>query len=116
MLKDKLISSPILGFPQSDGYFILDTDASNYGVGGVLSQLQEGTERVIGYFSKSLNKAERSYCVTRRELLALVMSVRHFNCYLYGRKLTLRTNHSSLRWLKNFKNPEGQQEGSWKFF
>ena len=36
------------------------------------------------------------------------MSVRHFHCYLYGRPFTLRTDHGSLRWLKNFKNPEGQ--------
>ena len=91
ILKQKLIEAPILGYPQNGDQFILDTDASNFGIGGVLSQVQNGQERVIGYYSKSLNKAERSYCVTRKELLALVMSVRHFHCYLYGRpfKLTM---------------------------
>jgi len=108
-LKIKLLSASILAFPQIDCDFILDTDSSNYGIGDVLSQIQDGKERVIGYFSKSLNKTSyRSYCVTRRELLALVASVRHFNCYLYGRKFTVRTDHSSLRWLRNFKNPKGQ--------
>jgi len=74
-LKKRLITSPILSFPTSDGQFILDTDASNHGIGAVLSQVQGGTEKVIAYFSRVLNKAEKNYCVTRRELLAIVDSL-----------------------------------------
>jgi len=57
---------------KKEGAFVLDTDASNTGIGAVLSQTQGGEEKVIAYFSRSLTKAERRYCVTRKELLALV--------------------------------------------
>lgn len=106
-LKKALTSAPILSYPRLDGQFILDTDASNTAIGGVLSQRQEGQEKVIGYFSKVLSKAERNYCVTRRELLAVVKAAEHFYKYLYGRSFLLRTDHAALKWLVNFKNPEG---------
>lgn len=51
-LKTLLCSSPILGYPQSDGQYILDTDASDVGVGGVLFQIQGEEERVLAYASK----------------------------------------------------------------
>ena len=88
--------------------FCLDTDASGYGIGAVLSQEQDGRESVIAYASKTLKNTERNYCVTRRELLAVVTFVKHFRPYLYGRKFIVRTDHGSLRWLLNFQNPEGQ--------
>ncbi|GBN42631.1 Transposon Ty3-I Gag-Pol polyprotein [Araneus ventricosus] len=107
-LKQALTSSPILTYPRTDKDFILDTDASNEGIGVVLSQNTGNEERVIAYFSKSLGKPERNYCVTRKKLLAIVKSIEHFHHYLYGRKFLLRTDHASLRWLLNFKEPEGQ--------
>ena len=110
MLKKKLIHAPILGYPSnsSEDTFILDTDASNCHIGAVLSQVQEGQEKVISYGSKVLSKAERNYCVTRRELLAVVHFVTQFKHYLMGRKFTVRTDHGALTWLFNFKEPEGQ--------
>lgn len=108
-LKEFLTSAPILAFPSQEKEFILDTDASNLGIGAVLSQQDdELCERVIAYFSKSLSKAEKNYCTTRKELLALVKAVEHFHPYLYGRKFKLRTDHAALNWLLTFKNPEGQ--------
>ena len=85
-LKSILTKAPVLSYPLPDGQFVLDTDASNVGIGAVLSQYQHGQERVIGYFSKTLAKPERNYCVTRRELLAVVKATRHFYKYLYGRR------------------------------
>lgn len=73
-----------------------------------MSQKQGEEEKVIAYFSRSLTKSERQYCVTRKELLALVAEVRHFHHYVYGRHFKVRTDHGALRWLMNFKNPEGQ--------
>ena len=78
------------------------------GQGGVLSQVIDGKEKVIGYFSKCFTKTERRYCVTRRELLAIVNSIKFFHHYLLGRNFLVRSDHSSLKWLLNFKNVEGQ--------
>ena len=107
-LKTALTEAPILGYPNSEDEIVLDTDASLTGVGAVLSQLQDGQEKVIAYYSCSLNKAERNYCVTRRELLAVIKAVRRFHPYLYGRAFTLRTDHAALPWLLNFRCSEGQ--------
>ncbi|GBM64117.1 Retrovirus-related Pol polyprotein from transposon 297 [Araneus ventricosus] len=97
-----------LTYPWTDKYFILDTDGSNEGIGAVLSQNFGNEEHVIAYFSKSLGKPERNYCVTSKELLAILKSIEHFHHYLYEQKFLLRTDHASLRWLLNFKEPEGQ--------
>jgi hypothetical protein len=83
-LKVALCAAPILAYPKPGQEFIVDTDASNCGTGGVFSQVQDGQERVIAYYSKTLNKAERNNCVTRRELLAIVRTLEHFRKYLYG--------------------------------
>ena len=107
-LKHELTTSPVLAYPTADDPFILDTDACANGLGAVLTQVQHGTERVIAYYSKSMTKAEKRYCVTRKELLAVVMGVKQFHHYLYGRKFTVRTDHGALRWLTNFRNPVGQ--------
>ena len=109
-LKQKLLEAPILGYPSQDieDMFILDTDASNCHVGGVLSQMQNGQEKVISYGSKVLSKSERNYCVTRRELLAVVHFCTQYKHYLIGRKFKLRTDHGALIWLFQFKEPEGQ--------
>ena len=96
-LKRALISAPILAYPTSEDTFILDSDASNQGIGAVLSQFQDGREQVIAYFSRALTKAERHYCVTRKELLAVVASTKHFHHYLYGKKFLVRTDHGALR-------------------
>ena len=108
-IKKKLVSPPVLAFPDYTKKFILDTDASDTGIGAVLSQVQDdGSERVVAYASRLLSKAERRYSVTRRELLAVVVFVSHFRQYLLGQSFLLRTDHNSLAWLQNFRNPEGQ--------
>lgn len=107
-LKHLLITSPILAYPIVGVQYVLDTDASLDALGSVLSQVQDGHERVISYYSKCFTKAERNYCITRKELLAIVASVKHFHHYLYGSKCTVRTDHGALTWLLRFKNPEGQ--------
>ncbi len=107
-LKQKLITAPILGYPTTRDNFILDTDASGVGIGAVLSQGDGENERVVAYYSRALGKAERNYCITRKELLAVVESVKHFHHYPYGVSTVVRTYHGALTWLLNFKNIEGQ--------
>ena len=103
----RLTDAPVLAYPDPNEPFILDTDASGVGIGGVLSQNINGEERVIAYASKTLSKSQRNYCTTNRELLAVHVFVKHFRHYLLGRKFLLRCDHASLRWLMSFKEPEG---------
>ena len=74
----------------------LDTDASAYAIGAVLSQVQDGKARVIDYGSRCLDNPERNYCVTRREMLAVVYFTKYFKQFLLGRVFKLRTDHGSL--------------------
>ena len=88
--------------------FTLDTDASDVGMGAALAHARPEGERVVAYFSKTFNKAERRYCVTCRELLAMVAAINNIKYYLCGRPFTVRTDHSALQWLMSFREPEGQ--------
>ena len=107
-LKEALTSAPVLAYPRQTGQFILDTDSSGWAAGAVLSQVQEGNEKVIAYFSKALSKTEQEYCVTRKELLAVVLALEHFYPYLYGRQVILRTDNAAVSWMKNLRAPTGQ--------
>ena len=106
-LRALLIKAPVLAFPKEDLPYIVDTDASDYGIGGVLSQNIEGTEHVIAYYSKSLNPAQQKYCTTRRELLAVVATLDHFKGYVWGPKFLVRSDHAALVRLTNLKNIQG---------
>ncbi|CAG2257611.1 unnamed protein product [Mytilus edulis] len=107
-LKEALTTPPILVYPVTDKTFILDTDASNYAVGAVLSQEHDGREHVIAYMSKALNKHEISYCTTRKELLAVIIALKNFHPYVYGRPVLLRTDNAAVSWLQSLKDPTGQ--------
>src|SRR5207253_1650079 len=76
--------------------------------GAVLSQVQNGEERVIAYASRTLNLAEKNYCVTRKELLAVIFYVKAFRQYLLGRSFVIRTDHAALQWLMKTPTPLGQ--------
>jgi len=108
-LKEALVTSPVLAMPNDHDSFILDTNACDVSVGAVLSQVQDEMERVIAYASRSPSKQERNYCVTRKQLLAVVYYKRAFQQYLLGRKFLIRTNHSALQWLRSTPEPIGQQ-------
>ena len=106
VLKNALVTSHILTYPCMEKEF---TDASGTDVGAVLSQIEDdGKEHVIVYFSRSFSKRERQYCVTSRDLIAVVATVKHFHHYLYGGHFLVRTEHGAFNWLKNFKNLDGQ--------
>jgi predicted aspartyl protease len=112
-LKCALITPPILAMPRDEGRYVLDTDAANQSIGAVLSQMQDGQERVIAYASRVLNPAQKRYCVTRRELLAIVTFVHSFRDYLLGNRFLLRTDNAALTWLKRQKNPSGKVPDGW---
>ena len=107
-LKKVMTCPPVLGYPNSRDLFILDTDASDYAIGAALSQVQDGKEVSISFASKALNAKQKQYCTTRKELLAVVVFVQHYEHYLLGRPFMIRTDHASLAWLMRFKRIGGQ--------
>ena len=106
-LKQTLIDTSTLSFPYPNIPCILDTDPSDVAIGAVFSQVIAGEERPIAFFSRIMNSAQRNYCQTLRELLAVVASLQHLRHYLLGNEVVLRTDYHSLKWLKTFKRPEG---------
>jgi len=114
-LKELLTTGPVLGIPQDTGEFTLDTDACDIGLGAVLSQQQDGVERVIAYSSRTLNRAEKNYNTTRKELLAIVYGLKQYRQYLLGRQFLIRTDHSALQWLRRTLDPVAQ-EARWLNF
>ena len=106
-LRDSLIHAPILSFLMETRQYILDTDASNFGLGGVLSQIQGDVECMVAYCSRALRPSQRRYCTTKREMLAAVAMCIQFRLYLRGAKFTLCTDHKSLVWLHRLKDMEG---------
>ena len=107
-MKSSLLQAVVLNYPNSHDIYILDTDASDNTIGAELSQLQDGKEKSTSFASKVLTPAQRKYCTTRKELLAIVTFTRQFRHYLLGRPFIIRTDHNSLIWLLNLKNIEGQ--------
>ncbi len=97
----------VLLLPEFEKPFKLETDASNFGIGGILSQnpKNDSVWQPNGYYAKHLSKAERNYSASERELLAVVKSIEHFKQFLYGQRFTVVTDHQPLQWLMTVKNP-----------
>lgn len=97
-MKGNLISHPVLQYSNisESNQFILQTDASGYGVGAVL---YNSDGRAVVYASRSLNKAEKRYPTIEKELLAIVWAVKYFRPYLYGRTFKIQTDHKPLIYL-----------------
>jgi hypothetical protein len=119
-LKNALSSPPVLGYPDFSKPFVLFTDACIKGLGAVLAQgatlpdasgppgAQRNEEKVIAYAARSLLDNEKNYSVTQLELLAIIYAVKHFDSYVRHSKFTVVTDHVALKWLINYKNPQGR--------
>ena len=104
-LKDTLCTYPLLQYPDFSRPFIVSSDASNYGLGRLLSQNLDGKVLPIAYASRTLSDTEVNYSTIEKELLAILFFVETFRTYLYGRQFTLETDHRSIIvWLHNVKN------------
>ena len=104
-LKSFIKSPPVLRPPNWDNLFILQVDASDFGVGAILSQLdEEGLEHPVVFASRKLQPREMKLSTTEKECLAIVWAVETFRYYLFGRRFKLQTDHNPLVWLNQVKN------------
>lgn len=104
-LKELLMSSEILTFPDFKKPFILTTDASNTAIGAVLSQGEIGKDRPITYVSRSLNKTEENYSTIEKEMLSVVWALDKLRTYLYGAKeIKIMTDHQPLTFALSSRN------------
>ena len=73
------------------------------GIGAVLSQIEDGLDHPVGYFSKKLLPREERYSTVEKECLAIRLAVEAFKVYLLGRNFVIQTDHRSLQWLERLK-------------
>ncbi|SAL97143.1 hypothetical protein, partial, partial [Absidia glauca] len=96
-IKESLVHAPYLFSPRSDLPFHVATDASDFGIGAVLYQIDEdGTILHNGFMARALSKSERNYQITKKELLAIIFALNKFHQHLWGRHFTLYTDHKAL--------------------
>lgn len=129
-VKKCLVTSPVLGYPDFTRAFIVHTDASGYGIGAVLSQMQSklvnprpteespddsNEETVIAYTSRHLSDSQIKWSTTEKEAFAIIHSVKTFYHYLYGTKFTIVTDHRPLEYLMSKKDPTGRL-ARWSLF
>ena len=106
---DTICSSPVLALPKPDLPYSVDTDASAYGLGCALFQTHsDGSRKPIGFWSRSLNPAEKNYSASERECLAVVWALQTLRPYLIYEHTTVHTDHRALHWLMNISEPSGR--------
>ncbi|KAL6341875.1 hypothetical protein AAG906_038120 [Vitis piasezkii] len=98
-LKKFLTTTPIVRAPNWQLPFELMCDASDFAIGAVLGQREDGKPYVIYYASKTLNEAQKNYTTTEKELLAVVFALDKFRAYLVGSFIIVFTDHSALKYL-----------------
>ena len=97
ILKECLTQAPILAYPDVSRSYKLYTDASNYAIGGILTQENESGEHVIQYLSHKLTAGQQKWPVIEKEAYAIVYAIRKLRPYLYGAKFTVYTDHKPLK-------------------
>jgi hypothetical protein len=97
-------SSPVLAYYSPDAETIVSADASSYGIGAALFQLQDDDKRApVGYVSRSLTSAEERYSQIEKEALAMAWACDKFECYLLGKAcpFIIETGHKPLQTIMN---------------
>lgn len=108
-LKEVLSSGPVLRTPDYSKEFIVQCDASDRGLGVVLSQVgEDAEEHLVLYASRKLTCREEAYSASEKECACLVWAVQKLSCYLYGAKFTFETDHCPLTWLRHMFPKNGR--------
>ncbi|KAJ1212450.1 hypothetical protein NDU88_000110 [Pleurodeles waltl] len=108
-LKQAMCSAPVLKSPCYSKKFYVQTDASELGVGAVLSQLNsEGQDQPVAFISRRLTPREKRWSAIEREAFAVVWALKKLRPYLFGTHFIVQTDHKPLLWLKQMKgeNPK----------
>lgn len=92
------LAQPVLAFTDFSRKFHIRVDASNFAVGGYISNDKPPNDKSIEYFSKTLNNAQRNYSTTEKELLAIILDIEQF---IWGKRFVLYTDHEALTYLFN---------------
>jgi hypothetical protein len=106
-----MLSYPVLRHFNYNKAVYIDTDASGVALGAVLTQKNaNGKNYAVEYFRRYFSAPKKNYCVTRKELLAIIDALRFWKHYVqrHPHPVVVRSDHSSLQWLCNFKEPSGQ--------
>eukprot|EP00066_Takifugu_rubripes_P011978 XP_011601244.1 PREDICTED: uncharacterized protein LOC105416325 [Takifugu rubripes] len=118
-LKGLFSSSPILTHPDPSRQFVVEVDASDVGVGAVLSQRSGEDQKLhpCAFFSHRLSPAERNYDVGNKELLAVVLALQEWRHWLEGatQPFIVWTDHKNLTYLRNAKRLSSRQ-ARWALF
>lgn len=108
IFREKLISPPILQFPNFSREFIITTDASTFALGAVLSQGKVGQDLPVAFASRTMIDAETRYTTTEQEMLAVVWGIQQFRTYVWGQKFKIITDHQPLTWIFSVKDPSSR--------
>ena len=114
-LKKCLVSAPVLRPPDFAKPFVVQSDASDAGIGAALLQSHQGKLHPILFCSRKLRPREVNYSVTEKEALAIIFAVKKFDQYLYGNDFLLHTDHSALEYIQKRK-PENARLLRWSLF
>jgi hypothetical protein len=108
-LKSCMLKAPILAFPDYKKPFFIQSDASKFGAGGILYQLDENkNQQVISYASWTFDRAQRGYHTSEREFLALIKCVKKWKAFFWGRKISIESDHEALKGVLNLRDPYGR--------
>ncbi len=103
-IKTALCKDPVLYCPNFEEPFVLQTDASDSGIGAVLLQGESDSRHPVAYISRKLHAREVRYCTVEKECLAVKWALDTFKYYLLGREFTLETDHRPLQWMDRMRD------------
>lgn len=107
-IQQSLGKNPVLYSPDFEKAFILQTDASERGIGAVLLQGPQGDQHPVAFISRKLLPREMRYSTVEKEALAIKWALDSLKYYLLGREFTLQTDHKALQWLQRMRDTNGR--------
>ena len=112
-LKKILSTPPVLYSPTTSDKFILETDASDIGLGGCLKAKNGNGSFIVGYCSKKFVDNESGWNIVEKEAFAIVYSVKHFHHFLAGQQFTIRCDNRVVCYVKDKRKPRNKKLLGW---